>query len=70
MLCYDVRWEIKSTWGTYINGAIYINVEQLGDEAFFMRNDETHGHVLGVIVAKTFSPKAGLKKIDGKGRQL
>ena len=66
-LHYDVGQEVESTGTTYINGAVHINVERLGEESFSMSEEETRDHVLGVIMAKIFSLKAGLKKFGEKG---
>ena len=68
-LHYDVGQEVEDTGVTYINGALHINVERLGEETFSMSEDETRDHVLGVIMAETFSLKAGLKKFGEKGEK-
>ena len=66
-LHYDVDQEVESTGATYINGAVHINVERLGEKTFSMSKNETRDHVVGVIMAETFSLKADLKKFGEKG---
>ena len=65
-LHYDAGQEVEITGVTYINRAVHINAERLSEETFSMSKDKTRDHVLGVIMAETFSLKAGLKKSGEK----